>query len=81
MMAISVTDTGEGISAEYLPHVFDRFFCSDKSRSRRRGGTGLGLAIAKEYTVLHGGSIEVESSLGQGSEFTVFLPIERQLDD
>jgi two-component system sensor histidine kinase BaeS len=81
MMAISVTDTGEGISAEHLPHVFDRFFCSDKSRSRRRGGTGLGLAIAKEYTILHGGSIEVKSSLGQGSEFTVFLPVERQMDD
>ncbi len=70
-----VEDTGAGIAPEDLPHVFDRFYRGDKSRSRRSGGTGLGLAIARQLVLAHGGKIEVESSVGQGTTFTVSLPI------
>jgi signal transduction histidine kinase len=80
MMAYSITDNGEGIPADALPHIFDRFFSGDKSRSRMRSGTGLGLAIAKEYILLHGGEIEARSVLNQGSEFIVILPIEQEKD-
>ena len=72
---ISVRDTGEGIAAEDLPHVFDRFYRGDKSRSRSSGGTGLGLAIAKTLIEAMGGRIGVESEVGQGSEFWFTLPV------
>jgi signal transduction histidine kinase len=71
---LDVTDTGEGIPPADLPHVFDRFYIGDASRSRARRGSGLGLAIAKRIAELHGGSIDVQSSLGEGSTFTVVLP-------
>jgi two-component system sensor histidine kinase BaeS len=71
---ITVKDTGSGISAEDLPRVFDRFWRADASRARRTGGTGLGLAIVQQLTHAHGGTISVESTVGQGSLFTVQLP-------
>ncbi|MGE5672660.1 MAG: sensor histidine kinase [Mycobacterium leprae] len=71
---IQVTDTGSGISPEDLPHVFDRFYRSDRSRTRATGGSGLGLAIVRSLVELHGGSVTVTSQLGQGSCFTVWLP-------
>jgi heavy metal sensor kinase len=75
MAVVSITDTGIGIPAEHLPHIFERFYRVDKARSRAEGGTGLGLAIARYIAEVHGGKIEVASQVGQGSTFTVFLPI------
>jgi PAS domain S-box-containing protein len=73
--ALSVCDTGEGITPEFLPYVFDRFRQGDASVTRRHGGLGLGLAIVKHIVELHGGSIHVASAgLGRGAEFMVMLP-------
>jgi len=72
---VSVRDTGSGIAAEDLPHVFERFYRADKSRSRATGGAGLGLAIAKQLVEAHGGRIEVESQVGRGTQFTFTLPV------
>lgn len=73
---IVVSDTGQGIGAELLPHIFERFRQGDNSSTRRQSGLGLGLAIAHQLVRLHGGEIEVESpGLNQGSHFTVRLPI------
>ena len=71
-LRLAVSDTGEGISAEALEHIFDRFYQADKSR--RKGGSGLGLAIAKWTVEEHGGTISVKSTLGEGATFTVRLP-------
>jgi two-component system OmpR family sensor kinase/two-component system sensor histidine kinase BaeS len=71
---ISVADTGEGIAAEDLPNIFERFYRGDKSRTRTSGSTGLGLAIAKAWVETMGGSIGVESELGRGSHFWFTLP-------
>jgi signal transduction histidine kinase len=71
---ISVTDTGEGIPAEELPNVFERFYRVDKSRARATGGSGLGLTIAKYLVEAHGGKIEVQSELGKGSRFLFTVP-------
>lgn len=74
-VAVKVRDQGAGIPREHLPRVFERFYRVDKSRSRKLGGTGLGLAIVKHVVQIHGGRVEVESSPGKGSTFTVFLPL------
>ena len=71
---ISVRDHGCGIAREHLPRIFERFYRVDKSRSRKLGGTGLGLAIVKHIAQFHGGRATVESSLGEGSTFSVYLP-------
>ena len=71
---IQVRDQGFGIAKEHLARVFERFYRVDKGRSRKMGGTGLGLAIVKHIVGVHGGRISVESTLGQGSTFTLHLP-------
>ena len=72
---VTVSDTGSGIAPEDLPRLFDRFYRSDPSRDRSTGGTGLGLTIARRLVEAHGGAIEAESELSQGSRFTLRLPI------
>ena len=72
---VSVSDTGKGIPAEDLPHIFERFYRVDKSRARATGGSGLGLTIAKRLVEAHGGTMAVESRLGKGSCFSFTLPI------
>src|SRR5581483_4517072 len=67
---IEVTDSGAGIPPEDLPHVFDRFWRADKSRSRRTGGSGLGLAIVRQLVEAHGGAIAAASTPGVGTTFT-----------
>jgi PAS domain S-box-containing protein len=77
---ISVTDTGQGISPDFLPHVFDRFRQADGTSTRRHGGLGLGLAIVRHLVELHGGTVHVESKgEGHGATFTVTLPINPEL--
>ena len=71
---ISIADTGCGITSEYLPRLFERFYRVDKGRSRDLGGTGLGLAIVKHIVELHGGRVGVESTVGRGSTFWIDLP-------
>ena len=74
-VVIEVQDTGSGIAPEDLPHIFDRFYRADESRARVTGGRGVGLAIARSAVEAHGGTISVESRSGQGSCFTVTLPL------
>jgi len=71
---ISVSDTGEGISSEHLQRIFERFYRTDRARSREIGGTGLGLAIVKHLARIHGGEVSVASTLGRGSTFSIELP-------
>lgn len=73
-VTVAVSDTGPGIAPEHLPHVFDRFYRADNNRSRTTGGMGLGLAIAKGFAEAHGGTIEVASTVGVGTTFTVVVP-------
>ena len=75
-VSVEVIDTGQGISPEFLPHVFDRFRQADASSTRRHGGLGLGLAIVKQLVELHGGGVTAESAgEGRGTTFTVLLPV------
>jgi two-component system sensor histidine kinase BaeS len=71
---LEVEDTGIGIADGDLDHVFDRFWRSEKSRSRSTGGAGIGLAVVKGLTQAHGGGVQVTSTLGEGSRFRVTLP-------
>jgi signal transduction histidine kinase len=78
MAKVIIRDTGIGIPPEHLPHIFERFYRVDKARSRAQGGAGLGLAISKDIAESHGGRIEVESAVGEGSIFSVALPLLEQ---
>jgi signal transduction histidine kinase len=72
---LSVADTGDGIPAEHLAHVFERFYRADAARDRAHGGSGIGLAIAKALAEAHGGQLTVTSpGTGQGSTFQILLP-------
>ena len=75
---LTVRDTGIGIPAEDLPHIFERFYRVDKARSREAGGTGLGLSIVKDMVRILGGSVEVSSEPGRGTEFRILLPLVRE---
>ena len=76
---MAVTDTGQGIRADFLPHVFDRFRQADTGPTRAHGGLGLGLAIVRHIVTLHGGTVVAESpGEGLGARFTVTLP-DRQI--
>jgi signal transduction histidine kinase len=72
---VSVRDTGDGIAPDDVPYVFDRFWRGDKSRARETGGSGLGLAIARQLIEAQGGTIGVETQVGQGSRFWFRLPV------
>ena len=74
-LLIEVMDTGIGIDTVHQPHVFERFYVVDKSRSKKLGGTGLGLAIVKHIVLAHEGTVSVKSRLGEGTTFTVSLPL------
>jgi len=76
MAVVAITDTGVGIPAEDIPFIFERFYRVDKSRSRAEGGSGLGLAICRHIAEAHSGKIEVESQVGAGSTFSVWLPLQ-----
>ncbi|MEV5960625.1 HAMP domain-containing sensor histidine kinase [Kribbella sp. NPDC051952] len=76
---LTVTDNGTGIADEHLPHLFDRFYRAEQSRSRTTGGSGLGLAITKHLAEAHSGRITVASRLGSGSTFTIWLPADATL--
>jgi signal transduction histidine kinase len=73
---LTITDTGEGIAPEHLPHVFDRFYRADPARARDKGGAGLGLAIVRAIVEAHHGQITAASAgvPGQGTTFTITLP-------
>ena len=73
-VSVRVSDTGGGIPAEELPHIFDRFYRVEKSRARSKGGTGLGLAIAKKILELHGSTLAVDSTVNRGTTFSFSLP-------
>ncbi|KQX11754.1 histidine kinase [Streptomyces sp. Root431] len=77
LVRIAVRDTGSGIPAADLPHLFDRFWRADAARGRATGGSGLGLSIARQIVADHGGDVEVTSEVGVGSVFTVVLPATR----
>lgn len=74
LVKVRVEDTGEGIAAEHLPHLCERFYRVDMARSRAQGGFGLGLSICRSIAEAHGGSVEIESALGRGTAVTVRLP-------
>ncbi|WP_328836455.1 sensor histidine kinase [Streptomyces europaeiscabiei] len=74
---VEIRDTGKGISAKDLPHLFDRFWRADAARGRTTGGSGLGLSIARQIVTDHGGTIDVRSAVGVGTTFTVVLPTAR----
>jgi signal transduction histidine kinase len=73
-IAVTVSDTGEGIAPNVLPRIFDRFYRADNARSQNGDESGLGLAIVKSIVVGHGGTVDVTSEVGKGSTFTIHLP-------
>lgn len=77
-IAICVADVGDGIASEKIPRLTERFYRADKGRSRSMGGTGLGLAIVKHIVNRHRGRLAIESTVGEGSRFTVYLPCDSQ---
>lgn len=79
-IVVSVRDTGEGIPPDEISRIFERFYQVDKSRQRDRleDGWGLGLAIARQIVEAHGGTIRADSRAGQGTTFTVWLPLGRE---
>jgi len=79
LLKLTVTDTGIGMKQEALQYIFDEFRQADMSSTRKYGGTGLGLAIVKKFIILMGGDIVVESEIGQGSKFTITLPMELKI--
>ncbi len=76
LVEVAVSDTGPGIVPTALPRIFERFYRVDRARSRAMGGTGLGLAIVKHIALAHGGNVDVQSTVGQGSTFTLTLPVQ-----
>ena len=80
-LVISVRDDGPGIFQEDLARIFERFYRTEKSRSKKMGGTGLGLSIVKHIVNLYKGTVEVKSEIGKGTVFTVVLPIEGPLQE
>lgn len=74
---VEVSDTGPGIGPEHLDRIFERFYRVDKARSREMGGTGLGLAIVRHIAITHGGRVQVDSALGRGSIFRLYIPLSR----
>ncbi len=78
---IKVQDFGEGIPEESLRYVFDNFFRADTARNRKSGGAGIGLSLAQALVKLHGGTITVESTVGEGTTFTISLPDNRESFD
>jgi len=78
---IAVSDEGPGIAPEHQPRVFDRFWRADKGRSRADGGTGLGLSIVRQIAQSHGGDVQLQSKLGVGSTFTIWLPVANVSND
>jgi signal transduction histidine kinase len=78
-LLVLVKDTGEGIPAENLPHIFERFYRVDSSRGRSEGGTGLGLAIVKQIVEAHDGMVWVESDLNKGSTFYIAIPVKEKI--
>ncbi|MEU1456198.1 sensor histidine kinase [Streptomyces avermitilis] len=80
LVVLTVEDTGSGIAAEDLPHVFERFWRAEKSRSRRTGGSGLGLSIVRQFVEAHEGTVTVDSESGKGCVFTISLPRAQHAD-
>jgi two-component system phosphate regulon sensor histidine kinase PhoR len=78
---LTVSDRGDGIAAEHLPHLTRRFYRTDPGRSRASGGTGLGLAIVKHIVERHHGRLDIESTLGEGTKVSVTLPLEDSTED
>ena len=76
---LSVVDDGHGIAAEHLPRLTERFYRVNTKASREKGGTGLGLAIVKHIATRHGGRVEIQSTPGQGSTFSLVFPVPERL--
>ena len=70
-----IEDTGIGIPEDHIPRIFERFYVTDKSRSKMLGGTGLGLSIVKHIVLLHNGTIDVKSTPNKGTTFSITLPV------